>query len=424
MIHVPTPGTARALMHASTDSKPLPDPGAKPALRRPGASSLRDVRVLMVALTGFCVFLNVYATQTLLPLFTRVFHATKFQVSLTVSATTVGIAIAAPFFGLLGEKFGRRQVMAASVLLLTVPVLLAGTSPTLGVLIGWRFAQGLLMPGIIAVTLAYISEEWSAGGAAAVMAAYVAGNVLGGVTGRFLSGIVADHWGWRMSFVVLASLNAVGGAAVWRWLPAARLHQHGGRFRDAFRGMAGQLRRPVMLATFAVGFLSLFGLVATFTYITFYLSAPPFHLGTTALGSLFMVYLVGVVVTPVCGTWIEHFGHRISLVVAALAAAAGVAMTLWPSLVAVLAGLALCSSGVFVAQSAATSHLGEAAGKARSSAAGLYTTFYYIGGTAGAAVPAYAWNLGGWPACVVLITCVLLLDAGIALASWKAHARA
>ena len=44
------------------------------------------------------------------------------------------------------------------------------------------------MPGIISVTMAYVSEEWASGGAAAVMAAYVAGNVLGGVTGRFLVG--------------------------------------------------------------------------------------------------------------------------------------------------------------------------------------------------------------------------------------------
>jgi YNFM family putative membrane transporter len=385
--------------------------------------NLRDIRVRMVGLIGFCVFLDVYATQTLLPLFTRVFSATKFQVSLTVSATTVAIAIAAPFYGVLAERFGRRQTMVAAASLLTLPVMLAATAPTLSALIGWRFVQGLIMPGIIAVTLAYISEEWAGGGAAAVMAAYVAGNVLGGVTGRFLSGVVADHLGWRASFIALGCLNAAGATAVWRWLPASRLHVHGVRFAAAFREMAGHLRQPMVISTFAVGFASLFGLVATFTYITFYLAAPPFRLGTTALGSLFMVYLVGVIVTPVCGNWIEHFGHRASLAVAAIVAAVGVALTLWPSLATVLAGLALCSSGVFVCQAAAASYLGEVAGKARSSAAGIYATFYYIGGTAGAAAPAFAWKLGGWPACVMLIVGMLLIDASIALICWKSTAR-
>src|SRR3954453_4052458 len=212
----------RGIRAPRSDLRPSVPPSAT---RRPG--SLADIRLLMVALIGFCVFLNVYATQTLLPLFTRLFHASKFEASLTVSATTVGIALAAPLIGLLAERFGRRRTMVASVSLLTVPILLSATSPTLHALIGWRFAQGLLMPGIIAVTMAYVSEEWAAGGAAAVMAAYVAGNVLGGVRGRFLSGDLADPFGWRVSFVVLGCLYAGGSAAVWGWLPDAR-PGHGG----------------------------------------------------------------------------------------------------------------------------------------------------------------------------------------------------
>src|SRR4051812_25520197 len=167
---------------------------AKPLSERP---TLLDMRVIMITLTGFCVFLNVYATQTLLPLFAKLFNASKFHVSLTVSATTIGIALAAPLVGLLAERIGRRQTMAGSVALLTLPILLAATSPGLDSLIAWRFVQGLVMPGIIAVTMAYVSEEFAGGGAAAVMSAYVAGNVLGGVTGRFMSGVVADHFGWR-----------------------------------------------------------------------------------------------------------------------------------------------------------------------------------------------------------------------------------
>ena len=383
------------------------------------ARGLRDVRALSVLLLGFCVFLNVYATQAILPLLTGVFNATKFRVSLTLSATTIGIALAAPVFGLVGERFGRRQTMVASLALVTIPILLCATAPTLSILIGWRFVEGLLMPGILAVALAYISEEWSGGGAAATMALYVAGNVLGGIAGRFLCGFIADHWSWRISFIVLGTLNALGTAAVWRWLPHSQFHRHGAGLREAVAGMAAQFRRPVLLATFAVGMAMLFSLVAAFTYITFYLAAPPFGLGTTALGSLFIVYIAGVFITPVCGRWIERIGHRPALAIAALVSALGVALTLIHSLVAVMAGLAICSSGIFVCQATAASYLGHVAGKGRSYAAGLYTTFYYSGATLGAAVPAYAWKLGEWPACVALIVAVLVIDAALALIFWK-----
>jgi predicted MFS family arabinose efflux permease len=380
---------------------------------------LLDLRVVMVTLTGFCVFLNVYATQTLLPLFTKLFSASKFQVSLTVSATTIGIALSAPLVGLLAERIGRKRTMAGAVALLTLPILFSATSHNLHTLIAWRFVQGLVMPGIIAVTMAYISEEWAAGGAAGVMSAYVGGNVLGGVTGRFLSGMVADHYGWRAAFVVLACLNAVGAAAVCLWLPQSR-HAHPARnLRASVGDMLTHLRRPVLLATFAVGMCALFALVATFTYITFYLSAAPFHLGTFVLGSLFLVYLVGVVVTPVAGGWIDRFGHRAALVAAALAAAAGVALTLFHALIPVIAGLAICSSAIFICQASAASYLGHIAGHAKASAAGLYTTFYYFGGTLGAAIPAVAWRLGGWPACVGLIVGVLLVGTVLALVIWR-----
>jgi hypothetical protein len=84
----------------------------------------------------------------------------------------------------------------------------------------------------------------------------------------------------------------------------------------------------------------------------------------------------------------------------------------------VIAGLAVASTGVFVCQSAAASYLGHVAGHAKASAAGLYTTFYYTGGTLGAAIPALAWSAGGWPACVAMIIATLALGAGIAALGW------
>src|SRR4051812_39469796 len=103
--------------------------GGAATLAAPAKPLLLDVRVIMVTLTGFCVFLNVYATQTLLPLFQQVFGATKLHVSLTVSATTIGIALAAPIVGILAERFGRNRTMVWSVALLTIPILLSATAP-------------------------------------------------------------------------------------------------------------------------------------------------------------------------------------------------------------------------------------------------------------------------------------------------------
>jgi len=161
-----------------------------------------------------------------------------------------------------------------------------------------------------------------------------------------------------------------------------------------------------LIATFAVGFNVLFSLVGVFTWITFHLSAPPFLLSTAALSYLFFVYLIGLVVTPVAGFLITKVGLRAGISVAICCSMIGVLLTLVASLPIVILGLTMLSSGVFIAQTASQSHLRIAAPSgARVTAAGLYITCYYLGGTAAGVVPGYFWALGKWPACVCFYHC-------------------
>jgi MFS family permease len=163
----------------------------------------------------------------------------------------------------------------------------------------------------------------------------------------------------------------------------------------------------------------MFSLLGTFTYINFYLAAPPFGLSTTALGLLFVVYLVGAAVTPTAGRAIDRFGHRFALVAAFTAGAAGVCLTLVHSLPVVMFGLTLTCTGVFIANSAGSSYVGSAATESRASAVGLYVTFYYLGGSGGSAIPGFFWAHGGWPACVGLIVAVQLVTISLALIFWQ-----
>ena len=59
--------------------------------------------------------------------------------------------------------------------------------------------------------------------------------------------------------------------------------------------MLRHLRNPRLLATYAVGFGTLFNFIALFTYVNFLLAAPPFNLSPTLLGAIFVTYLAGAV---------------------------------------------------------------------------------------------------------------------------------
>lgn len=371
-----------------------------------------------IALAGFSAFLGVYVTQPLLPTLERVFGASKAMAGLTVSAPTIAIALAAPFAGTIGARLGHRRVIVLALFALSVPTLLAATATSMAALVAWRFAQGLVVPWIYVVTVALIAEEWPADGVGKATAAFVTGNVVGGFTGRAVAGLVMEHGSWRGAFVALGVLTAVTAYAASRALPRPRRGRRPAAGGELRLGLL--LEEPRLLATCAVGFNVLFTQVAVFTYVTFYLAAPPFRLGPAALSGIFVVYLAGAVITPFAGGWIDRFGSRRAVATAVGAAMVGALLTLLHRIGWVELGLTAACTATFVSQSASTAFLRVVAPPgARSAASGMYVSSYYLGGAVGGVLPAVAWRLGGWPACVALVLAVQLATIGVAWRFWR-----
>jgi predicted MFS family arabinose efflux permease len=373
-----------------------------------------DKATVATMVAGMCTFLNVYCTQPLLPLLRQTFHASELAVSFTVSATIFATALTAPLIGMIAERRGRKKVIVPSLFLLALPTALAATSGSLRALIFWRFAQGLFVPGVIAVMLAYINEEWAGRGVGQAMSSYVTGTVIGGFLGRFLTGVVAARWHWHSAFLMLAALDLFGALLVRAWLPLAKNFVRVDDLQQVLDHARQHLRNPRLLANFGMGASVLFALVGCFTYANFYLAAAPFHLNSAQLGSIFFVYLLGVVITPLAGRFLDRFGFRRTTVAYCAMMLAGLLLTLFKSLPLVIAGLAIFSSGVFVAQAAATVQTGVIAVRARSSAAGLYVTFYYLGGSLGATLTDWFWHWQDWPGCVAVLGGVSLLSLWLA----------
>jgi MFS family permease len=370
--------------------------------------------VVAAVVAGACTFLNVYCTQPLLPLLQGLFHASELEVSLTVGLVTLSVALAAPWVGLVAESIGRKKVIVPALFAMGVVTLLTATAQTLHGLMVWRFLQGLFVPGVIAVIMAYINEEFPER-AGTVMSAYVAGTVFGGFLGRFLTGLMAVHGNWRMAFLVLGGLDLAGALAVRAWLPLATHFVPAKDVFKSFRDTWGHLQNARLLAVCGMGFTVLFSLVGVFTYVNFYLAGRPFGLNPAALGSIFFVYLLGCVVTPLAGRFLDRFGFRRTALLSVSMSLTGLFLTLLPSLAAVIAGLAVFSSGIFISQSAASVLTGRVAEGARSAAAGLYVTCYYTGGSVAAVLTAWFWLRGGWPACVGLFAVASLTTLGFSI---------
>ena len=390
-----------------------------PGLDAPASAPSRAGVLLALFTVGFATFLNLYATQPLLPQFRKLFHASELLVSLTVSAPVLAVALAGPFLGALADGLGRKRVIVVCMLALAIPTAMAATASNLWQFIGWRFLQGLFTPGIVAVAMAYVSEESPRQWVGSTMATYVTGGVVGGFAGRFVAGLVSAHWNWRVAMVLLGVATFAGAFLTWRLLPRSQRFVRHANWRQSFSSIGTHLRNGQLLATYWVGFNVLFCLVGAFTYVNFYLADAPFNLGPAALASIFGVYLIGAAVTPVAGKLIDRLGARTVVVGAAGVAAFGMMLTLARSTPAVIAGLALAASGAFACQSAASLNVGKAAGKARSAASGLYLGFYYAGGFCGSIMPGLLWKQAGWIGCVAMIILMQCLTAMIARRLWK-----
>jgi MFS family permease len=206
-----------------------------------------DKTAVATGLAGMCTFINIYCTQPLLPLLRETFDASELEVSLTVSATILASALAAPIIGIIAERLGRKRVIVPSLFLLTIPTALAATAHSLRALVLWRLAQGLFVPGVAAVMLAYVSEESPPHKVGHAMSSFVTGNVIGGFLGRFISGAVAARWGWRYAFTVLAAITLIGAVVVCAWLPPGKgfvrvEHRWAGSF------LCGRALRDVLLS--------------------------------------------------------------------------------------------------------------------------------------------------------------------------------
>jgi len=366
-------------------------------------------------LCGCAAFLNLYATQSILQTFAAQFHISAKAAGWSITVTTLAVAVTAPFVSRLTGRFEQRTVISVAALLLAVPALMTAYADSFAEMLVWRCVQGLLIPVVFATSVAYIGDRWRGGTVTEVTSLYVAGTVLGGFAGRFVTGVMTEYVGWREAFELLAVLSLMVGGFIQFLLPADRRRTE--RFKTSSSGV---FRKPLW-AAYAVGFCVLFSQVAAFTYAGLYLGLPPFNLGPAVLGTLYMVFLLALIVIPIAGRLSKARPHAELLGIAAVLGASGSALTLAPSLGCIVVGLALSSTGVFLAQAAANAFITATAGDNKAGAVGVYLTCYYLGGSCGAIAPALIWEQWGWAGCVGLIIGFQLLTLLIALTGWKSH---
>ena len=255
--------------------------------------------------------------------------------------------------------------------MLGVPTFMIGMSKSVDALIFWRFLQGLAVPGITVVLIAYIGEEYS-DNIAGMMSLYVSGTVLGGFSGRFFAGHLHEWMGWRWGYGVMAVLTMVGAIWVLKSLPKSQHFQKSQNRQDALRLLLSHTKNRHVMSACLLGGCVLFSLVGCFTFINLHLADAPYQLLASHLSNIFALYLIGMIITPLSVKIIARFGMENTIIFAIICSIMGLFITLYEPLPLIIIGLTVMSSGVFITQSATISYIASHTKEGRSLAAGLY----------------------------------------------------
>ncbi|WP_128433335.1 MFS transporter [Streptomyces cyaneus] len=362
----------------------------------PGGPGYRRMSFALF-LAGVATFALLYSTQALLPLISGEFGVAASEASWTVAAATGGLALFVLPMSALSERFGRRTVMTASLAVAVTVGLLVPFAPNLTALVVLRAVQGAALAGLPASATAYLAEEVRPKALVTAIGLFVAGNSVGGMSGRVITGWVAQEWGWRVAIGVIGVIAVACAVAFRLLLPAPRHFKPGSlRPRVLARTVRAHLANPLLCRLYAIGalFMTVFG--GVYTVIGYRLTEAPFGLPQGVIGSIFLVYLVGTVSASTAGRLVGRLGRRGALYASGATTATGLLLSLAGSLPLVLLGLVLITGGFFAGHAVASSAVSKTATQGRAQASALYQSAYYIGSSAGSTIGAIAFHAGGW----------------------------
>lgn len=374
-----------------------------------GTPAFRQTTAALFA-AGFATFALMYCMQPLLPELAREFEVSAATSSLAISLTTVTLAMTLLVAGHVLERAPRKGLIVSSLSVTALLTTAAAVAPSWMTLLAVRALAGVAFAGLPAIVMAYIGEEIAGRVAGLAMGIYVGGTAVGGMSGRLVASALTEALGWRPAVAVTGGLGLLAAALVAATLPAGRHAARAHASAPAFESRTQADRQdPVLWQLYALGFLFMGVFVAVYNYLTFRLVAPPYSLGHAAIGSLFLLYLVGMVSSPWAGSLAAELGRARTLGAALVCMLVGVTCTLASPLWAIVTGIALITFGFFAAHTITSSWVGHRAGARRAQAASRYIVCYYIGGSLTGTATGLFWSQFGWTGVVTAMTALLVL---------------
>jgi MFS family permease len=356
---------------------PVSPPASTP-VDEPSGSFLRQPRaVWAVAFACVIAFMGIGLVDPILKSIAEKLQASPSQVSLLFTSYMAVMGVAMLITGVVSSRIGAKKTLLSGLVLIIAFAALAGSSHSVGAVIGFRAGWGLGNALFVATALSTIVSA-ATGSVARAIILFEAALGIGIASGPLVGGLLGEH-SWRAPFYGVSTLMAIALVATTFFLPATPPTGKRTSLADPFRALR---HKPLLLLALTAIFYN----IAFFTI----LAAGPFALpgaGILEIGWIFfgwglLLAVTSVVVAPILQRW---FGTVPSMIGALSLFTLDLAMMalFTEHTLAVVLGIILAGAFIGINNTLITEAVMKSAPVERPVASAAYSFVRFIGGAFG-----------------------------------------
>ena len=355
--------------------------------------------VLLLAVSCGVTVANLYYAQPLLAVLRKDFQVGPAAAGSLITVTQVGYATGMLLLVPLGDRLENRRLVTLQLSLTAAALVVAGTAPTFGVLLGACLVIGLT--AVVAQELIpYAADLASDETRGRIVGRVVSGLLTGILLSRVLGSLLADATSWRAVYLVSAGLTGALVVTLRLALPP-RQPTTSIPYGQLLLSTIGLFRQHQALRRRALYQAAMFGAFSAFwTTIAFVLTSAPYHYSEFGIGMFALAGAAGAVVAPLAGRWADSGLARPMTAAALIAgtAAFGLASVGRQHVVLLALAAVLLDGAVQTTLIMGQHRIYRIDPTARARLNSAFVATFFLGGAVGSQLGSIAYHAWGWTA--------------------------
>lgn len=371
--------------------------------------------IILIVISAILTFSALYAPQPLLPILLKEFDVSVSTAGLIITFTLIPLSFSPFLYGILLEMVSARRIIFIALLLLSISEILLGLVKNISQILGIRLFQGFLIPAILTSLMMYVSKLSNSENIQKVMSIYISSTIIGGFSGRAVSGLISYLFNWRISFIFLGVCLILLVFFIKFLEKDVNISVDKPKFKDILQ----VIKDKKFLVVYISIFLSFFCFASILNYLPDHLSKLSNNSNELKTGLAYSGYLLGAFASLFSVKIVRVLGYRKSVIAGTIIYAFAMLMFQLNSLVWIYLNMFIFCGGMFTIHSIGSGFVNKIADKNKGIVNGLYVSFYYFGGILGSYLPGLIYERYGWRSFIIILSLIGLGITFLNLLTYK-----